>query len=74
MRRTRKINDRIVYLALHIPLLPGEVVLDASTIEFPCGILVQLDDLGVVSDSRTVLDRGHGERHVHTRVVVLAWE
>jgi hypothetical protein len=74
MRRMHKINDRISYLALHIPLLPGKVVLDTGTIEFPRGILVQLGDLSVVSDGRTMLDCGHGERHVHARVVVLTWE
>lgn len=67
----------VTHSTLDIPLFTSHVVLQSCTADPLLATsrsirsLVNLSDLGVVRDDRTVLNGRHDERNVHSGVVVL---
>lgn len=66
-------ETEIAYFGANVPLFAGECVLDASAVQFPVIVLVELGDLAIIGDCCPVLDGGHDERNVHPRVVMLSY-
>ena len=61
------------YPRFHFPLVTSQVVPHSGAFDFTISIFEQLHNFDLVGGCCSKFDCGHHERHVHSRVVVLAY-
>ena len=67
-------NERWTDFRSDTPFLTSKFILNTGTLEFPSlRVLVQFRHFDVIGHNSTLLNRGHNQCYVHSRVIMLAY-